>query len=301
MPSRRNIMTLPLMAPLVAGCSPLGVLNALVPKDAGSHQRAVDVAYGPDPRQRFDVYAPERPPPHPRLLVFLYGNAWREDDKANYAFVGRAFAAAGYLVAIPDSRAVPDVRYPDFVVDCGSAAATFRAMAPTWGGRPAPIHFVGHSAGAYNAVMLALADELAAAAEFDRGNIAAVAALSGPYDFLPLRVPATEAAFAGVDDLEATQPVNRVRGDAPPMLLANGSEDDVVEPLNIHRLAELLEAEGASVVTREYAGLGHAATLLALARPLRWRADVLADVLTFFDDVEHGQSHARSGAGDSRT
>ncbi len=295
MPSRRTISSLTLLAPLVAACSPLGIMNALLPKDPGSYRRATDIAYGTEPRQRFDVYAPQEPARNPPLLVFLYGGSWREGDKANYAFVGRAFAAAGYLVAIPDYRVVPEVRYPDFVIDCGRAIAAFRAREREFGGRPGPVHLVGHSAGAYNAVMLALADELAEAAGLERDSIAAVAALSGPFDFLPLRVRATEEAFAGVDDLEATQPVNRVRPDAPPMLLANGSDDEVVVPDNIHRLQALLEGEGAHAVTREYEGLGHAGTLLGLARPLRWRADVLGDVTEFFAEV--GGRHApRPGA-----
>jgi acetyl esterase/lipase len=282
LPSRRTALSLPLLAPFLAACSPLGALNALVPKDAGSRRAATDVAYGAHPRQRFDVYVPENGGRNAPTLMFLYGGSWREGDKANYAFVGRAFASAGYVTAIPDYRVVPEVRYPDFVVDCGRALATFQAHAADFGGKSGPVHVVGHSAGAYNAVMLALADELAHASGLERSAIAAVAGLSGPYDFLPLRVRATKEAFAGVADLAATQPVNRVRPDAPPMWLANGSEDEIVVPENVHRLRALLEAEGAVAVSREYADLGHAGTLLGLARPFRWRGDVLADVTDFF-------------------
>jgi acetyl esterase/lipase len=283
-------MTMPLLAPLLAACSPLGVMNALVPKDPGSTRAAADLPYGTDPRQRFDVYVPEagvgvRPSP---LLLFLYGGSWREGDKANYAFVGRAFAAQGFVTAIPNYRMVPEVRYPDFVVDCGRALAGFRERAATFGGDGGPVFLAGHSAGAYNAVILSLAEELQAAAGIDREAIAAVAGLSGPYDFLPLRVRATREAFAGVDDLEATQPVNRVHGSAPPMLLVNGSDDEVVVPGNIHRLQDKLEAAGGVAVACEYDGLGHAGTLLSLSRPLRWRSEVLDDVTGFFAAVRQG-------------
>ena len=286
MPSRRAALSLSLLTPLLAACSPLGAMNALVPKDAGSRRAATDIAYGPHPRQRFDVYVPENGSENAATLMFLYGGSWRQGDKANFAFVGRAFAASGYVTAIPDYRLVPEIRYPDFVIDCGRALATFQARASDFGGQPGPVHLVGHSAGAYNAVMLALADELAEAAGLERTAIAAVAALSGPYDFLPLRVRATKEAFADVPDLAATQPVNRVRPDAPPMWLANGSEDDIVVPENIHRLQALLEAEGAIAVSREYPGLGHAGTLLGLARLFRWRRNVLADTTAFFETVD---------------
>ena len=286
MPSRRTALSLPLLAPFLAACSPLGAMNALVPKDAGSHRAATDVAYGAHPRQRFDVYVPENAGENAPTLMFLYGGSWREGDKANYAFVGRAFASAGYVTAIPDYRVVPEVRYPDFVIDCGRALATFQARASDFGGNPGPVHLVGHSAGAYNAVMLALADELANPSGLERTTIAAVAGLSGPYDFLPLRVRATREAFAGVPDLAATQPVNRVRPDAPPMWLANGSQDEIVVPRNIHRLQALLQAEGAVAVSREYEDLGHAGTLVGLARPFRWRGNVLADITDFFAGLE---------------
>ena len=290
MPSRRAVLTLPFIAPLVAACSPLGFVNALVPKDGDSTLAMADLAYGAHPRQRFDVYVPEagvrdRPAP---LLLFLYGGSWRQGDKANYAFVGRAFAAQGFVTAIPDYRIVPAVRYPDFVVDCGMALAAFRQQAAVFGGWDGPVFVVGHSAGAYNAVMLALAPELQAAAGIDGEAIAAVAGLSGPYDFLPLRVRATREAFAGVDDLQATQPVNRVHGAAPPMLLVNGSDDEVVVPENIHELQRKLEAAGGVAVTRVYEGLGHAGTLVGIARPLRWREDILGDVTGFFRAVERG-------------
>ncbi len=287
LPSRRAVLSLPLLAPLAAACSPLGLMNAVVPKDAGSTLAAADLAFGPHPRQRFDVYVPDdgvagRPAP---LLLFLYGGSWRQGDKANYGFVGRAFAARGFVTAIPDYRLVPEVRYPDFVVDAGLALAAFRREAPAFGGDGGPVRLAGHSAGAYNAVMLALAPELQAASGIGDGAIRAVAALSGPYDFLPLRVRATREAFAGVADLEATQPVNRVRPDAPPMLLANGSDDGVVVPANIHRLGAELLALGNTVVLREYAGLGHVGPLVDIARPLRWRSDVLDDVTRFFAAV----------------
>jgi acetyl esterase/lipase len=286
LPSRRVTLSLPLLAPLLAACSPLGAMNALVPKDAGSTLAASDIAYGAHPRQRFDVYVPESSRDDTPLLMFFYGGSWRGGDKADYAFVGRAFAAAGYVTAIPDYRVVPEVRYPDFVIDCGRALAAFQAQAATFGTRAGAVHLVGHSAGAYNAVMLALADELARASGLERSSIKALAGLSGPYDFLPLRARATREAFAGVADLEATQPVNRVRPDAPPMLLANGGADTVVVPKNIYRMQELLAAEGAVAVTREYANLGHAGTLLGLARPFRWRGDVLADITGFFAEID---------------
>jgi acetyl esterase/lipase len=53
----------------------LAIFNALVPKDPGSRLAASDIAYGPDPRQRLDIYAPEGQGPFP-VIVFVYGGSW---------------------------------------------------------------------------------------------------------------------------------------------------------------------------------------------------------------------------------
>lgn len=289
MPSRRVTLSLPFLAPLAA-CSPLGVINGLVPKDAGSERAAADLPYGELPRQRFDVYVPEglAADAAAPTLMFIYGGGWNRGDKGNYAFVGRALAAAGFVTAIPDYRVVPEVRYPDFVIDCALALAAFKQVAPDYGGRPGPTFVAGHSAGAYNAVMLGLAPELLEPADLTFDDIAGIAAISGPYDFLPLRVEDTRAAFGGYEDLPATQPVNRTHGAAPPMLLVNGSDDEIVSPKNVDRLQAELEAAGSTAVTQVYEGMGHVAPLLAISRPFREPGGVLDDVIAFFKSIDDG-------------
>ncbi len=289
MPSRRVTLSLPFLAPLAA-CSPLRVVNSLVPKDAGSELAAGDLPYGPSPRQRFDVYVPEGLPADAAAptLMWLYGGAWNRGDKDYYVFAGRAFAAAGFVTAVADYRVVPEVHYPDFVIDCALALAAFQRAAPDYGGRPGPAFVAGHSAGAYNAVMLGLAPELLAPAGLSFADIAGIAGISGPYDFLPLRVKDTRAAFGQFEDLPATQPVNRAHAAAPPMLLVNGSDDTLVLPGNVHRLQAELEAAGGTAVAREYEGMGHVGPLLAISRPFRQESGVLDDVVGFFRSIDEG-------------
>lgn len=285
---RRRIRQLPLLGPLLAACRPVTVLDALVPKDAQSALALADLAYGPLPRQRLDIYVPTGEAatggPHP-LLLFIFGGAWRSGRKSDYRFAGRAFAARGYVTAVADYRLVPEVRYPDFLVDCGMALASFRTAAPDFGGDPNRTFVAGHSAGAYNAVMLALAPEIAAAAGFDRAAISGVAGIAGPYDFLPLRLDYTRDAFEAAGDLPATQPINRADGTAPPMILMSGTADTVVVPGNADRLAAELRAVGAPVEVVRYEGVGHNGALMSIARPFRGHADILGDVDGFFRRV----------------
>jgi acetyl esterase/lipase len=151
-------------------------------------------------------------------------------------------------------------------------------MLPRWPG----LFVAGHSAGAYNAVMLALAPEILAGVGLGPSDITAVAGLSGPYDFLPLDARSTRAAFGEADDLEATQPINRPVAGAPPMLLVTGDADTLVEPRNTMALSRHLRSGGRRVETIVYPGVDHAGTLLAISRPMRDRAPVIADIDRFF-------------------
>ncbi len=263
---------------MLAGCSPVGVLNALAPTDGVTV--TVDVPYGAEPRQSLDVYAPAegRSP----VIVFLYGGGWRSGDKAMYRFVASALAARGYATIVPDYRVYPTALYPDFLRDAAQAVAWTRREIGRYGGDPCRITLMGHSAGAYIAVMLGLDRRWLAeyAVDPDR-DIAGIVGLSGPYDFLPLRDPELQTIFAPSGDLRTSQPIAYARGDAPPMLLAHGRIDRVVWPLNTIRLAAALRAQGGRVEERIYPALGHAPMVGALAGPLRWLAPVMADVDAF--------------------
>lgn len=273
-----------LLMGLLAGCSPVGVLNALAPTDGVSVTR--DLAYGDAPRQSLDVYAPVegRSP----VIVFLYGGGWRSGDKAMYRFVASALAARGYVTVVPDYRVYPEALYPDFLRDAAQAVAWTKREIGRFGGDPCRITLMGHSAGAYIAVMLGLDRRWLReqAVDPDR-DIAAVVGLSGPYDFLPLRDPELQAIFAPSGDLRTSQPIAYARGDAPPMLLAHGRIDRVVWPLNTIRLAEAVRAQGGRVEERIYPVLGHAPMVGALAGPLRWMAPVMADVDAFVAGGAH--------------
>ena len=71
----------------------LRILSALT----GSRGIAVTrgVPYGKTRRLRLDIHAPVRAADDTYLLVLFHGGSWRIGDKAEYGFVGAAFASAG--------------------------------------------------------------------------------------------------------------------------------------------------------------------------------------------------------------
>jgi acetyl esterase/lipase len=263
---------------LLTACSGASVLMALTPRDGYHVER--DVAYGPDPRQRLDLYVPDAAPQGAPLLVFFYGGRWSAGSKETYPFVGQAFASRGYLVAVPDYRLHPQVRYPAFLED---GAAAVRALAERTGaGRGGrPLFLAGHSAGAYIAAMLALDERWLGRCP----AVDAAVGLAGPYDFLPLEDEDVRQVFGPGPAGPSTQPVAHVDPGDPPMLLATGAGDTTVRPRNTLSLAGKLRAAGVRAETRLYERPGHVGLVAALAAPLRRRAPVLDDADAFLREV----------------
>jgi acetyl esterase/lipase len=276
-PVRRALIAA-LPSSLLAACTPLGAFNALSPRAPGVRRAGADIAYGSLPRQRLDVYAPvdaDRAP----VLVFLYGGSWDSGRRQDYAFAGRAFAARGFVTVVPDYRLTSEAPYPAFLQDCAAAVAWAQGHVARFGGDPARMALAGHSAGAYNAAMLAMDERWLAAAGAPRPR--AWTGLSGPYDFLPLTPGAGLRTFGAVEDLPSTQPITFASAGDPPAFLATGDKDVTVRPRNTRRLAERLRAAGVEVQDRVYPGAGHAELVLALSWPLSRRWRVLEDATQF--------------------
>jgi len=266
---------------MTSACSPLALFNRFSPKDAAGRLEARDISFGPDPRQRLDIYRPGRMSAPAPVLVFFHGGGWDSGSKDLYRWVGRALAAQGFVVVVPDYRLVPQVRFPTFVEDGAAAVAKAREVAAVHGGDPQRLLLAGHSAGAYIAMMLALDAAYLGRAGVDRAFVRAAAGLAGPYDFYPFDVPASVAAFGQAPDPLATQPIHFARGDAPSLFLGHGGKDTVVRVRNSTALADAVRAKGGEADFKLYRDLDHVDIVLALSRPFRGKAPVLDDVAGF--------------------
>jgi len=288
---RRGLTALGLL-PLLQACSPLRVIDALVPAD--THTRLPDQAYGPDPRQRLDVYLPARPLPNAPIAVFFYGGSWTTGERADYRFVGEALASRGIVTVVPDYRLSPAVRYPAFVRDSARAVRWAHDRARSFGADPSRLHVCGHSAGAYNAAMLALDPRWLSDVGLAPGQLAGWAGLAGPYDFLPIVQAETRVAFEWPDTPADSQPLfhaRRLRGPAPPALLLAPQKDPLVEPQrNTVALAQALRERGVPVQHELLPRVNHATLVATLASPLRPLAPTLDRLTGFMGAPTQAQS-----------
>jgi acetyl esterase/lipase len=274
-----------MLAFLTAACSPLAMFNTVIPKDATGGRPVTGVAYGDDPRQRLDVYPGTGAAGAKPVIVFIYGGGWDSGRRQDYAWAGRALAAQGFLTVVPDYRLVPGALYPDFLEDCAAAVRWARDNAARHGGDPDRIVLMGHSAGAYNAVMLALDRRLLDQAAVPQSAIRGAVGLAGPYDFYPWDADASRAAFGQWPQPLETQPVSYARAEAPPLLLLHGATDTTVRPRNVDRLEARVRAAGGRVETKIYPDMDHRGIVLALARPFRGNSSVMADAAAFAHNV----------------
>ena len=273
----------------VAACSSAALLNVLVPDEG--YTVAEGLAYGADPRQRLDVYAPSEAVGSAPVLVFFYGGSWKSGSRSYYRFVGEAFAACGYIVVVPDYRLHPAVRFPAFVEDGAEALKWVERNISQFGGDPSQIILAGHSAGAHLAALLLFDQHYLADVGFDRDRLFGFVGLAGPYAFNPLAYESTQQVFATVDHPDKARPIAFVDGSEPPVLLMHGESDDTVEMVNAKKLAARVREAGGEAQFMTYPGRTHAGLILSLAAPFRGRDSVHADMLTFMNRMS-----SRSGS-----
>lgn len=119
-----RIIVISFFATLVSACSGTGIVNLVSKGYDVSHIKGI--AYGDQARANFDLYLPKSPDPQGTatpVIIFFYGGSWNHGEKSEYEFVGRRLANEGFIVAIPNYRIYPEVRYPDFLWDCADSVA----------------------------------------------------------------------------------------------------------------------------------------------------------------------------------
>jgi len=268
----------------LAGCTPAGLLNGIsrLSGDSATRLAVGGASYGPLPRHKLDVWVPARRSAAPLpVIVFFYGGGWVSGNRGDYGFAGRAFAAKGFVTVVADYRLVPQVRFPAFLQDGALAIKWTRDHIASYGGDPTRISLSGHSAGAYQAAMLALDPHYLRDAGVDPKIVRAAALLATPADFYPFTEQRGRDALGAWPKPLETQPITFARANAPPMLLMHGTADTVVRPGNSKRLAAKLKRLGAPVDLRLYPGKNHVDLVKSLSPTFRGTTPALADSVAF--------------------
>lgn len=139
---------------------------------ANSFQQKLNIPYTEIPGAdknllSLDVYSPVPPiKGGAPVVIMVHGGGWRAGDKASGA-VGREkaafFTSQGYVYVSVNYRLSPAVKHPAHTQDVARAVAWVAKNIKSYGGDPAKISLMGHSAGAHLAALVATDERYLAA------------------------------------------------------------------------------------------------------------------------------------------
>ncbi len=175
-----------------------------------------------------DAFVPEGPGPFPAVII-VHGGGWEAGDKTTYVSpVFKPLARAGFVWFSIDYRLTPYVRIPEELDDIRAAVRYVRTHAARFHVDPKRIALLGESASGH--LVTQIASEPCADCE-----VQAVVSFYGVYDFTkwPQAGDWERAAAARLfgawtpDMLRHYSPLLNVRPDLPPLLLIQGTKDEL--------------------------------------------------------------------------
>jgi acetyl esterase/lipase len=291
----RRLLGLFCMVLPLGACSPTALLNAFVPSEGYVLHR--DIAYGDADRQVMDIYRPEDGPAGTSgdksgdksgdapVVVYFYGGSWKSGSRRNYRFMGEALTRNGFVVAVPDYRLYPEVRFPEFVEDGARAVRWVSTHAREFGGDPGRIILMGHSAGAHIAALLAFDERYLAREGVPGASLRGFVGVAGPYAFDPLAYRSTKPIFSALADTDQARPITFVGGEEVAALLLHGADDRTVFPQNSRDFAARIRDAGGRVSLLEYDDTDHIKIILSFAALFRGRDTVYEDTIEFLKSL----------------
>jgi acetyl esterase/lipase len=213
---------------------------------------------------KLDVYAPGAPGPWPVVVVYHGGNV----TKTSTAGLSRAIAGRGAVVFTPtwhSSQPSPDDVENGTIgqgfEDAACAVRFARKSAPEYGGDPARIVAIGHSAGGPAAAVMALAgDNFKGDCLIHEGSALADAfvGLEGAYN-LPLYVQKSVYELAAPEvwaEISAYTYINQqpIRKDMVIQIVVGSTEELIADG---EALYKALKAAGYSPLFTEFPGVDH--------------------------------------------
>ena len=191
-----------LAPPMLQGTSAL-LASLATPRDA-SVELTRDAQYGPDPRNRLDVFRQGTPSRAP-VLVYVHGGGFVMGDKTTagspfFDNVGQWAAQQGCIGVTMTYRLAPQHHWPCGPEDLALAVQWLRTHIAAYGGDPELIFLIGQSAGAAH-----VAAYVSHASFHQAGNpgLAGAIMVSGIYD--PVTQPANQFSTAYYGDDPATK------------------------------------------------------------------------------------------------
>ncbi len=234
-----------------------------------THGGALDLAYGPSPGQRLDLFVPTDQPAAP-LIVFIHGGYWQSLDKSDFSYLAPPFLASGIAYASLNYDLTPHVSIEEIVRQVRAALVWLFRNAAEHGIDPVRLYVAGHSAGGHLTAMMLSTDWTGGAfgADLPADLVKGGCSVSGVYDLEPIRLSYHQDAVKLDPDMaRRMSPLGNVPSRAGRLILALGSEE--TEEFHRQQAAFLAEWRNAGLAADivDLPGRNHFTAIDALGEP----------------------------------
>ncbi|KAH7443711.1 hypothetical protein KP509_02G047600 [Ceratopteris richardii] len=248
------------------------------------------ITYGPNPRNRLDLYLPENMDSPKPVVAFVTGGAWIIGYKAWGSLLGLQLVEKDIIVACIDYRNFPQGTISDMVEDVKQGISFICNNAASYGGDPNRLYLAGQSAGAHlaacalieQAILENKAKSVPEESQIDMKEkelswratqFKAYFAISGGYNLTKLInhfherglyrslflsiMEGEQSLLRYSPELRVQSLLGRARSLLPPVYLFHGTADYSIPYDASTTFANVLESYGVHVATRIYDGKTH--------------------------------------------
>ena len=229
---------------------------------------------------RLDLFLPDKQQGKLPVVVWIFGGAWRTNNRLRQEGQAAWLAAKGYAVAAIEYRMSSEAPFPAQVEDCKAAVRWLRANAAKYGLDPSRLAAWGESSGGHLASMLGVTggvkDLEGSSGNLDQSSrVSAVVDFFGPTDFLQMEKAALpggmqhdspdspESLVIGGpiqqnrEKVARANPITYVTRECPPFLILHGDRDPLVPYNQSELLFEALKKAGVDVSFYKVVPAGH--------------------------------------------
>ncbi|SHE97598.1 Acetyl esterase/lipase [Litoreibacter ascidiaceicola] len=182
-----------------------------------AHAGEYGVAYGENPRAKFDLIRPEGAAKG--LFVFVHGGYWLQRHKDDWTCFGEGAFDAGWAIAHPGYPLAPEVRISEITAHIAQAVTALAARVD------GPIVLAGHSAGGHLVARMAMAGVLPDAVAARLSHVLSISPVSDLRPLIPLTMNDTLRLDAA--EAEAESPALGKPLDVPVTVVVGAQERPV--------------------------------------------------------------------------